>query len=86
MIQVPDVDRCLRARARLFQRELKVPRIGLFDADDVRVEDDIERRGESEPREHAQQRAVRVRDDDESEASRAQRRQRRRDILGHGFP
>jgi len=45
VIQVADVDRGLRPRAGLLQSELKITRIRLFDADDVRVEDDIERLG-----------------------------------------
>ena len=45
VIQIADVDRGLRARAGPLQSELKKPRIRLFDAHDVRVEDDIERLG-----------------------------------------
>ena len=61
-------------------------RVRLLDALDLRVEDVVEEAREAEPVEHLRHRPVRVRDDDELQAARAQALEAGDDLRGHVLP
>src|SRR5437867_12989781 len=65
--EIADVNRRRRLRADAIQREMKEPRIRLLDPFVARVEERVDRVSESQPSEHAMQRAVRVGQNDQSE-------------------
>lgn len=63
--KVADVDRGLPNAARSRKREIEEPTVGLLHAFDVRIEDDVEERGQAETVEKGVQRSIRVRHDDD---------------------
>src|SRR6266404_1390886 len=84
--KVADVDRPFRRAPAALERQVEDPGIGLLATDLRRVDDRVEVAAEADAVERGTQPAVRVRDDDEAKAGRAQALERGHDLGGHLFP
>src|SRR6266508_2407668 len=69
-VEIPDIDRLVSAHSRLGEAQMENPRIGLLDADESRIDHEVQLSREPGPVEQSVRRAIRVRDDPDHETGR----------------